>query len=390
MRLTIPSMDADRLLAAALRHNRLAPDWGAGLREPLARLVESCRSESRFTAFGRIAAAAEFGRLADNALAIERAHAADPAAATEPIRAPLFITGLPRSGSSFLHALFACDPASRAPLAWEAMCASPGEPPHRRIARTRRLFRIVALLRPRFRHIQPLAPMLPQECITIMAHCFLSYQFHFAFRIPAYQAWLKSQDLLPSYLYHRRFLQVLQRLDGAACRWVLKAPSHLFALPALFACYPDARILQLHRDPLVSITSMASFTQALRRMFTPAVDSAEIGREQAELWAGGIADATGFRAQHPELAGRFFDLRFAELRRDPLPAMEQIYGWLGWNFSPEAASAMRRFLADRQRRSHRRHSYEPEAFGLQREGEWRRFRNYSEQFGVAAEVEGTA
>src|SRR5205823_14684142 len=118
----------------------------------------------------------------------------------------------------------------------------------------------------------------------------------------------------------RRFLQVLQRAAGYVPRWILKAPCHLFTLPALFSCYPDARILQLHRDPLVSVASMASLSRTLRLAFSRSADAVEIGREQAELWARGVAAATRFRVENPALAGRVHDLHFADLLRDPMRA----------------------------------------------------------------------
>jgi hypothetical protein len=382
----LPRLDAERVLRRAQRRTGLGPAAGASLREPLARLIESCRREAQLTGLTQMMLAGAFTRLAQNALAVDKAHDETAATAKEPVGTPLFITGLPRSGTSFLQELLACDPAHRAPLAWETMCAVPHEPPRRRRARARLICGAANVLAPGLRRKHRLAALTPHECITIMAHRFTSFEFQFALRVPSYQTWLARQDLRPTYLYHRRFLQVLQRNACRVPRWILKAPSHLFALPALFDCYPDAHVLQLHRDPVISIASMASLTRTLRLIFSRSADAAEIGREQAELWAHGLAEATEFRAAHPGLAGRFHDLRFADLLDDPMAAMERLYAGFGWPLSDAAATPMRRYVATRQARPDARHSYTPEAFGLRPERVRRRFRDYSERFGVAAEA----
>jgi hypothetical protein len=381
-------LDEERVLQHALRRSGDGQSAVASLREPLARLLDSCRREARLTGMMQILLAGTFVRLAENALAVDRAHDAIPATGDEPIARPLFITGLPRSGTSFLQELLAYDAANRTPCTWETMCVVPHESTRRRLARAQLACGAANLLRPEIRRKHRLSARAPHECLTILAHRFMSLEFLCALRVPSYQTWLERQDFDPVYRHHRRFLQMLQRGAGVVPRWVLKAPAHLFALPSLFACYPDAHVVQLQRDPLMSVASMASLTRSFRRLFSRSTDAAEIGREQAELWARGLARATRFRAEHPALAGQFHDLSFSELAQDPMAAVERLYGALRWPLSAAVASGMRSFVVASQRPPVPRHSYTPEAFGLRRECERQRFRDYSERFGVAVEALG--
>ena len=146
----------------------------------------------------------------------------------------------------------------------------PSPPPERahhhhdpRIAAAERQLRWFHRLNPDFKRIHDLGARLPEECLIIHSHSFLSFQFQTTHHVPNYETWLEAQDLRPSYRYHRRFLQHLQwRWRGE--RWILKAPAHLFGIEALFDVYPDAGVILTHRDPLEVVGSLASLT------YTPA------------------------------------------------------------------------------------------------------------------------
>src|ERR1041384_4084420 len=101
----------------------------------------------------------------------------------------------------------------------------------------------------------PIGADLPQECVSLMAPTFMSDQFDAMYYVPSYRAWFFRQDLRPAYEYHRRFLQHLQ-VRQAARRWVLKAPTHMFALPSLLSVYPDALFVQTHRTPVEALASV--------------------------------------------------------------------------------------------------------------------------------------
>ena len=135
---------------------------------------------------------------------------------------------------------------------------------------------------------------LPQECVAITAHEFASLIFHTSYRIPGYQRWLEGEDLRPVYASHRRWLQYLQWRCPAE-RWVLKSPGHLWALDALLAVYPDARIVQTHRDPLQVVASLVSLVTKLRGLASDAADPLEIGGDWADRLATGLQLASQAR-----------------------------------------------------------------------------------------------
>ena len=140
-------------------------------------------------------------------------------------------------------------------------------------------------LAPEFRGLHPLDATSPQECSEITAHVFRSLRFDTTYRIPTYRHWLDQASHVPAYRFHRRFLQHLQH-QAPGGRWVVKCPEHLFALDAIRAVYPDARLVFVHRDPVKVLLSVAKLTEVLRRPFTRRLDRREIGRAGKRPLAG--------------------------------------------------------------------------------------------------------
>jgi len=294
---------------------------------------------------------------------------------------PLFIVGLPRTGTTLLHMLLAQDPSNRVPRTWEVMHPSPAEGGERkRIRRTARELAWMERLAPGFRVMHPLAPELPQECIAIDSHALQGYEFQTTHHVPGYQEWLDARERAPAYRYHRRFLQYLQwRRPGR--HWVLKAPAHLFGLPALLGVYPDARIVQTHRDPLQVMASLASLSTALRGAFSEVVDPIAIGREMSDRWGGAVLSAMAARSAGDVPASAFFDIDYRHIVAAPLDAVRQLYAWQGRTLTEEAEAAMQRFLDANPKDKHGAHRYSLAAFGLDAEREARRFAAYRERFG---------
>jgi hypothetical protein len=171
---------------------------------------------------------------------------------------------------------------------------------------------------------------------------------------------------------------------------VLKAPSHLFGLPALLSTYPDAHIVQTHRDPLTVLASVASLTAALQGAFTDDLDLAEIGAEVSRRWTDGLARVLQFRRQGGDAADRFIDVRYHDLIRDPMAAVARIYARLEIPLTEAAAARMRRFLADNPRDRHGQHRYSLAAFGLAADDLAQRFAAYRDHFGVPSETRAPA
>jgi hypothetical protein len=235
-------------------------------------------------------------------------------------------------------------------------------------------------LAPRLDVIHELGAELPEECLIITSHSFLSLQFQTSHHVPSYEAWLEDQDLTPAYLWHRRFLQHLQS-DASDRRWVLKAPAHLFGLPALFAVYPDADVVFTHRDPVEVSVSLASLTSTLRRVFAR-VDPVAVGQEMTVRWASAIERACRDRDAGCAPAERFCDVRYTDLVSDPIGTVRRLYAHFARPFTPLAEARMRAYLAAHPKDAHGRHEYTAARFGLDPARERERYRAYCERFGL--------
>lgn len=385
---TVP-LEEHSVLDAARRATHLDDFGDEAFREPLRMLLRDLDTASRLTFLGRVVARHDMVGLLANRLRLEDDRRRNPGIAAEEIRRPLFIVGLPRTGSTLLHHLLAQDPASRVAQAWEVMCPSP--PPAReqyetdpRIARAARQLKWLDTLTPDFKAIHPTGAQLALECIAIMSPSFLCWRFNTMYRVPTYQEWLESQDFLPTYAFHRRFLQQLQ-WRAPAGHWVLKAPSHMLAFDALLHTYPDANIVQTHRDPLTVLASAASLTAVLYGGFTDEPDLAEIGREVARRWTMGIERALHVRGSGRVAGERFIDVHYHDLVQDPLAVVRRIYAHFGLPLSEMAQARMSRYLADNPKDKHGAHQYSLEAFGLDADALSRCFKAYREHFGIPSE-----
>jgi hypothetical protein len=388
--LPLVQLDEQELLDTACQETGLRDFGDDSFREPLGVLLKAYETEAKLTLVGRLAARRDTLRLLTNRLRLMEDRKRYPAIAQQEIRQPLFIVGLPRTGSTLLHNLLAQDPSNRVPLCWEVMFPSP--PPalasladDPRIGATQTLLNRFDRLAPHFKIIHPMSACSPMECMAIMSHTFASPQFESMYSVPSYQRWLTDQDWRPVYEFHRQFLQHLQWRCPAE-RWVLKAPSHLFALEALLAMYPDARIIQTHRHPLRVVASVASMDAALRRAFSHRVNLKEIGTEALQQWAWGVESAMKVRDSDHFAPSRFFDVYYTDLVREPIATVRRLYAHFGLRLTDELASRMQGFLAEHPKDQYGVHRYSPAQFGLSLEAVATAFRAYLERFQPEPEV----
>ena len=383
-RRAMPSLQEEDLLEAAHRETALEDFGDPPFREPLRRLLESLEAEARLNLMGRLATRYDVVRLLANRLRMEEDRKRNPGIAEEETRRPIIITGLPRTGTTLLHSLLALDPASRVPLTWETMYPSP--PPEaasyrtdRRIALVDGQIRWFHRLLKGFNRIHPVEARLPEECLVIFSHSFLSYQFETTHRLPSYLGWLEAQDLSPAYEVHRRFLQHLQwRCPGE--RWVLKAPAHMFDFEAMFSVYPDACVIMTHRDPIEVTASNASLTATLRSAFSDGIDPLEVGPECSRRWAEAIGRALRSRDRGCAPAERFLDLYYIDLIADPIGAVRKVYARFDLRFPEGLEEKIRAFLRHNPSDRFGKHRYRLEQFGLDLEEETRRYAAYRERF----------
>ena len=358
-------------------------DFGEGdFFEALSRLLDSCQDEAQLNLIGKIALKTDVLETLCARLQMKRDRQLYPDITRQKIRQPLFIVGLPRSGTSVLHRLLGADPEHRSPLMWEVRSPSPPTraDEKRRIQSATQNCKFFNWLVPTFRYAHVVGAELPQECVSLMTPTFLSDQFDAMYYVPSYRTWFFRQDLRPAYEYHRRFLQHLQ-FRRSARRWILKAPTHMFALPALLSVYPDALFVQTHRTPVDSMASVSSLVTILRSAFSDAVDPAIVCCEAIDYWSETM---NKFLRERDRLAdNRICDIQYEEVCREPIRAVRRIYEFFGWSLSKEAEQSMRVLIASQAKRESANHRYDLSQFGANAEDVLSAFGPYCKRFGLS-------
>lgn len=371
-------------MRAALRRAGRSAFSDTSFVEPLKLLLRSYDEEAELSLFGRYAARFDVMRGLTNLLHLDAAEEDDPSITARPISRPVFITGLPRSATTFLHMLLAQDEGNAVPRCWQLIY--PYAPRGRLIrADLRRTtvalqFAIFRLLSPGLGELHPLSADAPQECTDITAQIFQSLRFDSTHHIPAYQAWLDSSDHRSAFRFHRRFLQ---HLDAQGRRWMLKSPDHVFALDAITTVYPDAEVVFLHRDPLEVIASCARLTETLRRPFTRRIDRAEIGRQVSNRLIESAEQMVAALARPG--AERFLHLHYRRVVSAPMETVKELYRHCGLTLNREAERCMKAWLAKPPQNGARRYSLAE--YGLDADYLRGRFARYVETFGVGAQPE---
>jgi sulfotransferase family protein len=368
------------LMSLAQKRTRLSDFGEWSFEAPLEALLNSYEQEANLSAFGRIAARWDTLRLLSNLLVLRHAEQQNPAILSRSIEKPVFITGLPRSGTSFLHDLLGRDRSNHVVHCWETIYPWPREKPDRRQAIVNRQLAGFARLAPDISTLHPMTADSPQECSEITAHVFTSLRFDTTHYVPSYREWVDSTGHKTAYLFHKRFLQHLQYQNGPG-RWILKCPDHVFALDAIRAVYPDARFVFVHRNPLEVLPSVAKLTEVLRRPFTRHVDRVQIGRQVSERWAQGAAILVEASNGAYQESDTVFHIKFQSLVSDPLRSIATIYDHFGIELSADASARIQAVPStnNEPRRASRSHM---EDFALDAFAERRRYRDYMSCFAV--------
>lgn len=362
-----PRIEVGELLAAAERRTGLSDFGDHRFREGLEVLVEAFESQDSAHTFGRLYFREYCTRLLVNRLKIQDDLKRHPEILEVRLPRPLFITGLPRSGTTHLHRLISEDPACRSLHLWETLEPSPPPVAERRgtdprIARARKTVRTLCSLAPAITVAHEFDAESPEECNALFAHGFLAGMIGFMFDVPRYVEWMSVQELVGPYRYLRSQLQLLSwRCPGDP--WVLKAPAHLYGLDAILTVFPDACIVQTHRDPLQVIPSLCSLSAAFRGIVSDRVDLRRLGSEYTQAMAEGPERAIDVRARSD--SARFLDVAYPELVADPLSVIRAIYTYFGYTYTPEFESRMKRRLAENPQHQHGVHRYSLEQFGLE-------------------------
>jgi hypothetical protein len=339
----------ERLIATACEEAG-SDDFGAdGWQAGLELVANGLVSEARLSPIGVEIANLDLMRALKNRLDVIAWRKQPPEIAAKGIDKPIVIVGQPRTGTTILYDLLAQDPDLRAPLTWEVDAPCPVPQPETyhddpRIAATQASLEMSEQIIPGFLAFHPMGALVGQECVRITASEFTSMIFSVQYRLPSYYRWLLYEaDHAGAYAFHRIFLQHLQ--SGVPGQWLLKSPAHLWQLDTLFAEYPDALIVQTHRDPLNVISSIAALTNHLRRMVSDESDIAECAAQSYEEIVVGLEREMALRDSGRIPSDQVIDVHYADVINDPWTTIGGIYRKLGRELRPDTEQRMRDFLA---------------------------------------------
>ena len=342
-------------------------DFGADdFREGLEVYWDSVMSEAQLNEVGAIAVRANVvGSLANRLKIIDWA-ASHTGVADEAIETPVFVIGMFRAGTTLLSNLFDQDPRNRALLRWEAGDSVPPATPASfrsgpRVDAARMAGEMLESLNPKMAAVHHEEADGPTECIAVMSQDFKSLALEAIANVPTYGRWLQQVDQRSAYEYHHLVLQVLQN-GGVRGRWTLKSPHHALALDALTSVYPDARLVLLHRDPVILCASVCSLISTLSGTFSDANHRRYIAEHWTAMLETSIERVEAFRSAHPEHP--ILDVQYVDLVEKPVETVAGMYDFLGDSLADDARAAIEGYVGANRKGRFGEHRYDLAEFGL--------------------------
>ena len=384
MGVTLPPLTPVSVEKAAAKQAGSDDFGGDSFREPLDVFLRSCAEEADLSTFGRILISKMLSSALANRIDLHRWSVEHPEVRDERIDQPWIIVGLPRTGTSVLSLLLGLDPMARPLLQWEAAHPIPpatleeaAEDP--RIARSAKDLDGLMKLNPPLKAMHPFGATLAEECVSLFMYDVRTLALETQAYVPSYARWLEKADMTPAYAQHRLALQTLQSRQPTE-RWILKTPNHLWHLDAMFAAYPDARVIWTHREPGPVVTSLASLANAAQRVLTRRQDPRPTAEEWKRKCGFALHSAMAFDERTPE--GWCQHLHYDDLMADPVEAVRGLYRHWGEEVGSLHARRMRAFLAQRPPDRFGRHRYDPADFGWTYAGLTTEFREYIDRYHV--------
>ncbi|WP_320837641.1 sulfotransferase [Zhongshania sp.] len=386
----IPAVDLSvaALLREATEVTGLSDFGDDSFREPLAVLVKSLNDEANLNAGGRFGQYQRILNILINRLRVEAWIAKYPEILNEDIVAPVVIIGLQRTGSTFFHRILAADKRFYAPLWYEVRNPAPEldwdfKTKDSRISSAEAEVAAMLAANPEIAAIHPMDPIAADEDILLLEHSFYSTVPDAFCNVPTYGKWNDENDNTPAYQYLKRLLQFLQwqkKCSGqqAAC-WLLKTPHHIHHIATLLKVFPDAKIVQTHRDPLQTIPSAASMNYNLWVLGSDNVDGKVVGEQWAAKYARGTLHTLQTRDRQPEA---FLDVWYKDTVADPLSSVQKVYNFIGMELTEAAQLAMEQHQEANRRDSRPAHEYTLAQFGLTEAGLKAQFAEYRQRFVV--------
>jgi hypothetical protein len=377
-------LDTEQILAAARTQTGLTDFGDPSFREGLDVLVKAWNEEAKLTEAG-------MGRIESSVVAtlaqrlkVEDYLKANPQLLEAPIAAPVFVFGLPRTGTTLAINLFAADPAARVFMRWEAFNTVPPAAPGT-LRSDPRCLAEQARLEATKQYVAHISAMhwedadSSTECQFAMSPSFCAQLYDSQYDIPSYTDWFLGADYLPAFRYHKRLMQLLQGNNPG--RWTFKNPWHPLYLDALTTVYPDARLVMTHRDPADVVASACSLIFAVRKMYSDQVDPLACSRLLMRTFDTMIARVQAFEEQHG--AGSIHHIDYKPLTADPVGEARRAYEALGLPITADVEAAMQAMLAANPQGKHGKHEYRLEDYGLTRGEVHDHFADYIARYGIA-------
>lgn len=374
-------LSVESMVAKAKRRTGIKDFGDEWFLEPLAVLVDSINAEAELTPLGVWIQRARLEYALAKRLQLEEFLWRHPEIHDIDLGRVVVIAGMQRTGTTALHRLIGADPRARELLAWEALDPLPGP----RRARLRRAWfaeRAIAYLAPGFFAVHPIEHRAPEEDVLLLDLCFMSQSFEAIMHVPSYANWLEGQDHARAYAYLKTLLKVLHWQRPGEF-WVLKTPHHAEHLDVILKVFPEATIVQTHRDPQVIVPSFCSMVARGRGMLSDRVDV----REVAAHWTRKMHRMMkrSIEVRRTADANRFVDVSYYDLVRDPVGEVGRIYRQAGIGFDDAARCAVKYAASVDVQHRHGRHAYRHTDFGLNAESVERCFAFYRREYRVPHE-----
>ena len=381
------SLDADSIVAEARERTGLQDFGDDSFLEPMRRMLVAYETEADLNEAGRMTQRERTIGLVSNRLSVESWLQRHPEIHDEELQVPVVVCGLPRTGTTMLHRLLASDPDTLSVRWFECRYPAPFEgndwtKQDARIPAGKEEIGQMLEAVPDLASVHPWDVEGPDEEIMLLENTFLAWMPESHAHVPEFGRWVREQDRTPAYEYLKTLLRFLQwqkrRAGSTATRWVLKAPFHLGVVEVLLEAFPEATVVQTHRDPFETIPSICSLQLFLWQLASDAPDPHACGALWGGNWQRALTHALEMRdSRYPD---RFLDIWYRDVAKDPVTQVRRIHEATGRSFSAEAEASARKWAADNKRENRPPHEYTMEKFGFSEEQLAADFRAYRERF----------